>query len=445
MKTFLIKSAFKPLFAIVIFVLQSSIINAQTELEKINEAVKLYERGYERASYNILNPLKKSKYFTAEATCYLGRMYQYGMLEYPHSFERDNELRESLELFRKAVKKGNVDAIAEIGSTYQSARGVKKDLEKAVKLYKEATEKGSKLGQMLLGNAYENGIVVNQDYAEAIKLYKLAAAQNQQSAIFNLANMYEKGRGVQKNIPEAIRLYLINIKRGRDEKWAGNVYGWLQVYELGYSDVTGLLLTAEEKNDKGLMFCKTEHWKEAADMFRSAAEANKISVDAANWYGYILETGKSNQTNYAEAVKWYKFSADGCNVTAMYNLAILYNNGTGGIAKNLEQATQLAKKSAIGGNVYGQNLLGWYYEYGNDYIPKNYTEASKWLKAAADRGHTRAQYNLGMMYKNGWGVSSDYAKSQELFKSAAAEGDNDAAALYVKPVGSNSNTSRTYQ
>lgn len=118
----------------------------------------------------------------------------------------------------------------------------------------------------------------------------------------------------------------------------------------------------------------------------------------------------------------------------MYNFAILYHNDTGGNAKNLKQATQLAKKSANWGNVYWQNLLGWYYEYGNDYIPKNYTEPFKWLKAAADRGHTRAQYNLGMMYKNGWGVSSDYAKSQELFKSAAAEGDNDAAALYVKPV-----------
>lgn len=56
----------------------------------------------------------------------------------------------------------------------------------------------------------------------------------------------------------------------------------------------------------------------------------------------------------------------------------------------------------------------------------NYAKASTILKPLADKGDACAQYQLGEMYMQGKGVPEDKAKALELFKKAAAQGDQKA-------------------
>lgn len=56
----------------------------------------------------------------------------------------------------------------------------------------------------------------------------------------------------------------------------------------------------------------------------------------------------------------------------------------------------------------------------------DYTRASAIFKPLADKGDACAQYQLGEMYMQGKGVPEDKARALELFKKAAAQGDQKA-------------------
>ena len=72
--------------------------------------------------------------------------------------------------------------------------------------------------------------------------------------------------------------------------------------------------------------------------------------------------------NYDEAFKWLKKSAEQGNITAQYNIGIMYNVGKG-TKKNKAEAVKWLKKSAEQGNNYAQNYLKLY----------NNVETIKWI------------------------------------------------------------------
>lgn len=64
------------------------------------------------------------------------------------------------------------------------------------------------------------------------------------------------------------------------------------------------------------------------------------------------------------------------------------------------------------------------------YAAGNYEQAKAILQPLASRGDDCAQYQLGEMYMQGRGVPTDKVKALELFKQAAAKG-NEKARLMV--------------
>ena len=70
--------------------------------------------------------------------------------------------------------------------------------------------------------------------------------------------------------------------------------------------------------------------------------------------------------NFSECAKLLRKSAEQGNDAAMFNLAIMYENGRG--------------------------------------VPQNYREAVKWHRMAADHGNMLAEFNLANLYANGRGV-----------------------------------------
>jgi hypothetical protein len=77
-------------------------------------------------------------------------------------------------------------------------------------------------------------------------------------------------------------------------------------------------------------------------------------------------------------------------------------------------AFRLSKPLAEKGNVSAQYNLGVMYSKGLG-VQRNDSEAVKWYQKAADSGLPDAQFNLGVMYYYGQGVPRDYVQSYKWF------------------------------
>ena len=82
----------------------------------------------------------------------------------------------------------------------------------------------------------------------------------------------------------------------------------------------------------------------ALKVLLKAAEAN--SPDAMNLYGQMKELGlganedQNNQTNMAEALKWYEKAVSSGHPAAIFNMGSLYETGNG-VEINLTKAVAL--------------------------------------------------------------------------------------------------------
>ena len=75
----------------------------------------------------------------------------------------------------KQAKRGNADAQAELGRLYYyGERGLKKDYGKAVELFQKAVDKGNVYGKYWLGICYDKGDSIEKSYTKANNLYKEA-------------------------------------------------------------------------------------------------------------------------------------------------------------------------------------------------------------------------------------------------------------------------------
>lgn len=87
------------------------------------------------------------------------------------------------------------------------------------------------------------------------------------------------------------------------------------------------------------------------------------------------------------------------------------------IAEELDEKEQYKivaiKESAKQGDVTAQYNLAVMYDEGVD-IPEDNEEANKWYMKAADQGHSVAQLNLGVNYYRGEGIEQSYEKAWNL-------------------------------
>lgn len=185
------------------------------------------------------------------------------------------------------------------------------------------------------------------------------------------------------------------------------------------------------------------------DILRSSLEtitetANKIISDVLEYLGEdieeidfdieddvqrardLYELGMSfyNDTDYNNAVNYFKQAADLGNIDASYQLGVCYQYGYG-VDVDDNQAQEYYCKSALLGNESGKNLVNDYfaYETGYDfYYKEEYEEAVKYLQLAAELGNIEASYLLGCCYDYGYGVKADYEKAYDYYIFAAENG-----------------------
>ena len=132
------------------------------------------------------------------------------------------------------------------------------------------------------------------------------------------------------------------------------------------------------------------------------------------------------RSDYATALKGFRFHAEQGDVAAQTNLGILYANGWG-VARNDAEAVRWYRKAARQGYANAQTNLGVMYDHGRG-VRQDLAEALRLYRLAAAQGEPYAQNNFGNMYANGRGVARNDKVAERWYRKAAKQGHADAQA-----------------
>jgi len=164
---------------------------------------------------------------------------------------------------------------------------------------------------------------------------------------------------------------------------------------------------------------KNGEYETAHKLFSVLAEQG--NADAQTSLGYMYQNAQGCEVNEAKTLELYTKAAEQKQPFALFNLAILYENGMGGVAHDMFKAYDLHMAAAEREVPPAQYEVGLMLERGLGCV-QSYSEAAFWYEEAAKRGHLEAFNNLGVLYKDGLGVVQDDDKCFICFN-RAAEGD----------------------
>jgi TPR repeat protein len=165
--------------------------------------------------------------------------------------------------------------------------------------------------QFILGRMYQQGIGVAKDGAKAVEWYRKAADQGQAAAMSSLGLAYADGLGVPRSEDEAL--------------------GW---YRKGIESE----LRAFATRKLTFPFARSEE-----DAVKAAAGGNsQVQV----FVGKMYLTGNGVAQNDTEAVRWLTEGAKGFAANqARPALALLYEEGRGGLTRDKAQALHLYRNA----------------------------------------------------------------------------------------------------
>jgi uncharacterized protein len=166
--------------------------------------------------------------------------------------------------------------------------------------------------------------------------------------------------------------------------------------------------------------------------------AQEGDAEAQTSLGFMYQMGQGCQKDEAKTLELYTKAAKAKQPYALFNLAILYANGLGGVAHDQFKAYELYLEAATREVLPAMYEVALMLERGLGCM-QNYSEAAFWYEEAAKRGHLESFNNLGTLYKDGQGVPQDDAKCFICFSRAAegglAEGLYNLGLLYDQGIG----------
>jgi TPR repeat protein len=153
-----------------------------------------------------------------------------------------------------------------------------------------------------------------------------------------------------------------------------------------------LAANSDDKGEKALALHRAlVHYNDAA---------KRGYVSALNNLAVLYSSGDGVEENENEAISLFKRAAQQGHPLAMYNLALHYRNGTGGLKRDFNQATEWFAKSAESGYVPAMVEMGDALKYGRG-IVSNPRRAVEWYQRAAEAGSAEAKLQLGWIYFEG--------------------------------------------
>jgi TPR repeat protein len=250
---------------------------------------------------------------------------------------------------------------------YQYAMGLlseEKELDAAAWFLK-AGDNGHAYSQLAVGIFYSDGIGGLQDYKLALKWFQKAAEQGVSEAYFHMANMYEKDD--RTGMPQNNSLNLL-IKAGE----GGYIPAQNRLCRL-YFDGTWQV---SQDLEKAAAWCQSGSWKKLKTISKDTPR--KIKEGA---------------------------------LEAAYRLGLLYENGHGGVGKDLKKAREQFRWSGKKGHKKAYTRAATFWENGIG-GKADFKEAFKIYKSVAINGDYEAQHHLGHLYEEGKGVKQNSKKAK---------------------------------
>jgi len=178
------------------------------------------------------------------------------------------------------------------------------------------------------------------------------------------------------------------------------------------------------------------NFEEAYKLYAELAENG--NADAQTSLAFMHQNEQGCQKDEIKTLELYTKAAEAKQPYALFNLAILYENGVGGVEHDQFKAHDLHMEAATREVPPAMYEVALMLERGLGCI-QNYCEAAFWYEEGAKRGHLECFNNLGVLYKEGHGVTKDEAKTFICFSRAAdgglAQGLYNLGLLYDQGVG----------
>jgi len=299
---------------------------------------------------------KAAEQGTADAQCRLGFCYDEG-----YGVAKDKI--EAVKWYTKAAEQGDAIAQFNLGFLYKNGTGVAKDEKEGVRWYTKAAEQGDAMAQCVLGGCYYEGKGVTKDEKEAVKWYTKSAEQGNARAQFNLGFCYANGTGVAKDEIEGAKWNKKSAEQGdagaalavgsyekaaisfvRDQnvnpskRSKAFEYLWQRAIEGDAEAVIDVLDFFSFNRLMNVIGAKTIEVPD--DDFTTERLIKSIITthpkEAYYWYGE-LKSREGLNTNYFEALDYYKRSAFLGNTDCISNIVTLVEEGKGAVNTGTEE------------------------------------------------------------------------------------------------------------
>lgn len=187
--------------------------------------------------------------------------------------------------FKPLAKKGDATAQLFMGIIYDRGLGVERDLRRALSWYEKSAEQGSIKLQYELGARYLYDKEIRRDYNKIVYWWQKAADAGSAQAQYNLALMYMQGNGVDVDRRKATAL----LKRAAAQKIREAQYALGLVYTL---------------NQEGV----SSDYAQAYRLFKLSAEQGYPSAQYN--LAALAESGEGTAVDMNAAIKWYRKAAE---------------------------------------------------------------------------------------------------------------------------------------
>lgn len=373
-----------------------------------------------------------------------------------------------LNTYEKAVKGGNVPAMAELGGLYlQNFPQDPDKVNRGVELIKTAEGKDNAAARRLLAQLTLSGVPaanLKQDVEGALALLEKGSSKKDGQSTYSLAQVYYKGIPAQQPDGSTKELLKADPAKGRTylEKAAA------EEFAPAMNDLATLLFVGEGKEAKGkdpekaisILTKSAEKGSAAANRllgeiyenglggqpknldkalasYQTAARGNdgaaQLWMGNAFQTGYVKDSAKDKKDakdlkpediailpNPAQSLTYYRLAAQNNVPQALYFVGVFYETGTV-VDKDMTKAFALVQRAAQSGIPAAAYRLATYYQQGAG-IGQDVVAASAWYERAAKAGMPQAKLVYGAMLENGVGVEQSIPGAANQYEEAAAAG-----------------------
>ena len=155
----------------------------------------------------------------------LAGQYRYGIM-------READPAKAAKIYMRLVRKGNADAMNELGKMYLNGDGVEKSPKRAMALFGKSAKQGNAKAMCNLALMYQKGIGVNSNYRKAFMLYKAASEKGLAKGDYGVGYFLYKGMGVKQNYEEAVKY----LERGSAKGHSGCTFLLGSYHANGFGD-----------------------------------------------------------------------------------------------------------------------------------------------------------------------------------------------------------------